>query len=105
MFAQEIVIADWTAAILLTLWSVAQALILEYVPYVSEWYEKLEKKWKRFVQAIGLLVVSAAVYGLACGDIIGGIACNQAGVIQMILVWIWALTANQTTHMLTKKDN
>jgi O-antigen/teichoic acid export membrane protein len=105
MFMQEIAIENWTATALLTIWSVAQSLILEYVPYISEWYEKLEKKWKRFVQAAGLFVVSAAVFGLACGDIIGGIECNQAGVIEMLLVWIWALMANQTTHALIKKDN
>ena len=99
-----LVLENWTPQFLLTFWAIAQSLILEYVPYVSEWYSALAKKWKRFIQAAGLLVVSLIVFGLACGDIVEGLECSQAGIIEIFLVWIWALMANQTTHLLAKKD-
>ena len=102
--SQPIIIESWTAQVLLTVWAILQSLILEYVPYASDWYGKLDKRWKRGVQALGLLLVSAGVYGLACADIIGGISCDQNGVILMSLTWIWALVANQTTHLIVKKD-
>ena len=105
MFLQSIIVEQWTSGILLMFWGVAQSLILEYVPYVSGWYFKLSKQWKRFTQAIGLFVVSALVFGLACTDVLGGISCDQDGVVLMLGVFLLSLISNQTTHLIVKKDS
>ena len=105
MFLQSIIVEQWTPGILLMLWGIAQSLILEYVPGVSDRYAKLSKKWKRFSQAIGLFLVSGGVLALACTDVLGGITCNQDGAIQLLGVFILSLMANQTTHLIVKKDS
>lgn len=103
MPAQDIVVARWTPEVLLAIWGFAQALIFEYVPYVKDWYIKLDEQWKRFVQAIGLLLVSIIVVVLACYDIVGGIACDRGGFIDVLIVWLLGLAVNQTTHLVFKK--
>ena len=105
MFLQSIIVEQWTPGVLLMLWGVAQSLILEYVPGVSDRYHKLDKQWKRFSQAIGLFLVSALVLALACTDVLGGISCDQDGVIYLIVVFLLSLTTNQTTHLIAKKDS
>lgn len=105
MFLQSIVVEQWTPEILLMLWGVAQSIILEYGPGVSDWYSKLDKQWKRFSQAIGLFLVSVLVLVLACTDVLGGIACDQGGVIRLIGVFLLSLITNQTAHLIVKKDS
>lgn len=102
---QAIVVEQWTPEILLMLWGIAQSLILEYVPGVSGWYVKLDRQWKRFSQAAGLLIVSALVFALSCADVLGGISCDQGGVIGLLVIFILGLMANQTTHLIAKKDS
>lgn len=105
MFLQSIIVEQWTSGILLMLWGAAQSIILEYVPYVSGWYAKLDKQWKRFTQAIGLFLVSVLVFVLACTDVLGGISCDQDGVILLLGVFFLGLMSNQTTHLIVKKDS
>lgn len=102
---QAIIVEQWTPGILLMLWGVAQSLILEYVPGVSGWYAKLDKQWKRFSQAVGLLLVSVLVFALSCTDVLGGITCDQNGAIGLFTIFILGLIANQTTHLIAKKDS
>lgn len=104
MNAQIVFIKEWTPEVLLFLWAFAQSLILEYVPYVKEWYHGLEPRWKRFSQAIGLGLMAAFIMLLACTNILGGISCDEVGVVNVIVVWILALAANQGTHSIFKKD-
>jgi hypothetical protein len=101
---QAITVEQWSAELLLVVWGIAQSLILEYVPYVAPWYAKLDKKWKRLTQALALFVISAIVILLGCYDVIGGVACDQNGIVAFLWVWILALIANQTTHLVVKKD-
>jgi hypothetical protein len=102
---QAIVVEQWTPEILLLIWGVFQSLALEYIPKLSDWYGGLGEDWKRFTQAIGLAVVSILVLVLACNDIVGGIACDQAGIVEVFIVWILGLMANQTTHRVFKKKS
>jgi hypothetical protein len=102
---QAIVVEQWTPGILLMAWGIAQSLILEYAPGVSDWYSGLDKQWKRFSQAIGLFLVSVLVLVLACTDVLGGIACDQGGAIELFTVFILGLISNQTTHLIVKKDS
>lgn len=105
MSFQVIYAGEITPQALLIIWGVLQSLALEYVPYLKDWYGGLDEQWKRFSQAISLAVIAAVVMLLACYDILGGIACDQGGFIQLFFVWISALVANQTTHKVFKKKN
>lgn len=106
MFAlQSINVTEWTPEVLILIWGVAQSLFFEYVPRVKDLYGKLDAQWKRLVQAFGLLLVSFLVLVLACTDVIGGITCDQAGAIDLFIVWIFGLMANQTTHLVFKKKS
>ena len=105
MNAQIVFVEEWTPKVLLLLWAFAQSLILEYFPYAKEWYQGLEKRWKRFVQAIGLALMAVLIMVLACTNILGGISCDQVGVVNMIALWIGSLAVNQGTHLVFKKDS
>lgn len=104
MFAQDIVIDRWTPELLLLGWGVLQSLILEYIPGVSTWYNKHDKQWKRFIQAIGLALASVLVVVLACTDVLGGIACDRGGIVVVVTVFILGLMSNQSTHLVFKKN-
>lgn len=105
MNAQIVFIEEWTPETLLFIWAVAQSLILEYFPYAREWYDGLEKRWKRFSQAIGLALAAVLIMVLACTDILGGITCDQVGVVNIVMLWIGSLVVNQGTHLVFKKDS
>ena len=105
MLAQSIIVEQWTPEILLMLWGMAQSLVLEYVPGVSSKYAGLDKQWKRFSQAIGIFLISALVLALACTDVLGGISFDQGGVVRLLGVFFLSLFANQTTHLIVKKDS
>jgi len=100
---QAIVEAEWTPEVLLFLYGVVQSLVLEYVPYVKDWYGGLEEQWKRFSQAVLLFVITLVVFGLACADIVGGLSCDRVGIVNILLAFFLALIANQTTHRVFKK--
>ena len=105
MLLQDIVIERWTPELLLLIWGFLQSIILEYVPYVAPWYHKQYEQWKRFIQAIGLALVSVLVVVLACYEVIGGIGCNRGGVIEIITVFILGLMSNQSAHLIFKKKS
>lgn len=105
MLAQDIVIERWTPELLILVWGVLQSIILEYVPYIATWYHKQDEQWKRFIQAIGLALVSVIVVVLACYEVVGGIACTRGGVIEVVTVFILGLMSNQSTHLVFKKKS
>lgn len=105
MNAQVVFVEEWTPRVLVAIWAFAQSLILEDFPYAKEWYAKLEPRWKRFVQAIGLAIAAVLIMVLACTDILGGITCDKVGIINMVVLWIGGLAMNQGTHLIFKKSN
>lgn len=81
------------------------SLIFEYIPGVSGWYDALDKRQKQGVMAIALLVVTLAVFGLACvGWFNTGVSCDVAGIQQLIALFVAALVANQSTYLITRKE-
>ncbi len=104
MLLQDIVIEQWTPELLLLVWGFLLSIILEYLPGVAPWYHKKNPQWKRFIQLIGLALMSVLVVALACTDVLGGIACSRGGVIEVVFVFLLSLATNQTTHLAIKKD-
>lgn len=105
MFAQAIDIKELTPEMLLFLLGIVQSLFFEYVPKVEAWYGALEDKVKRLLQAGVLLVIAAVIFGLGCGNVISGVACNLDSLYELIFVYFLALMANQTTHRVFRKSH
>jgi len=84
---------------------IAMSLAFDFLPYVKDYYGKLEPGQKRLV-ATGLgLGVVAAVFGLSCGNLfsISEFTCDQAGVEAAVAVWLTYVFTNQTTYGLIVK--
>jgi len=80
---------------------IALSLGFSYIPGLREWFESLDGVYKRVIMAGMLLVVSVAIYALACAGVVGGVTCDQPGLIALVQAFISALVANQATYTLT----
>ena len=80
------------------------SLLFEYVPGLSGWYEGKAAATKRLVM-LGVVVAAAAgVYGLSCVNAPWVLVeCNTAGLFDLLVGIVAAITANQGTYLLTKK--
>lgn len=80
------------------------SLIFAYVPGLKGWFDGLAGEMKRGIMAALLLVVAAAVFGLACANLAGdfGLAatCDKSGLIEIVKAFVAALVANQATYAL-----
>ena len=101
--AQAVDISELTPGLLIFLLGIVQSLFFEYVPKVEKWYGGLEDKMKRLLQAAILLVITLAIFGLGCADIVGGVDCSTGSLYELIFVYFLALTANQTTHRVFRR--
>ena len=95
-----------TAEELAALAAAVLSLFFSYIPGLSDWYGKLGSEVKRLIMAGLLIVVAAAVFGLACAGWFGptGITCDQPGLIGLIKVLIAAIVANQGVYRLSYKS-
>lgn len=104
------------AEILLVVWGTIQALAFAYIPGLKDWYENklaadkpedVRTTYKRGVQALGILIVAAILFGLSCvGVAIEETVCTYDGALAMLLAYVTALGANQGAYWLapqTKK--
>lgn len=84
---------------------VVLSLAFSYIPGVKTWYDSLTGDMKRGVMALALLVVAGAIFGLACAEVSGLIlvTCDQAGALEIVKAFIYALMANQATYLLTPR--
>jgi hypothetical protein len=105
MFAQAIEVKEFTPELLIFLLGIVQSLFFEYVPKVEEWYGALGDKFKRLLQAGVLLVITLAIFGLGCADIVGGVECSNDSLYGLVFVYFLALTANQTTHRVFRREH
>lgn len=103
--AQAIEIEKVTPGLLIFIFGIVQSLFFEYAPGVEAWFDKLGDKQKRLLQAGLLLAVTLSVFGLGCGNVIGGIECSQSSIIELLLVFFAALTGNQITHKVFRKEH
>ena len=99
---EELTLEQITASSLIVAWAFIQALVLEYVPGLKDKFGKLSPQWKASSQAISLLAVVLAVFGLGCGGIVPSIGCTQSTALYLLMTWIGALMSNQTSHNVFK---
>jgi hypothetical protein len=92
-----------TATQLSAIVGVLLSLVFTFVPGVKAWYGNLESGVKSGVMALALLVVTAAIFGLAClpSSPYQYFTCDIAGFWQAVALFVSALIANQATYMIT----
>ena len=80
------------------------SLILEFVPGVEAWYHKFAPQQKRLVMLVALFVVVGSAFGLSCAGLLAIFVCTGAGAWEAVMAFIAALVANQSVHLIIKKN-
>ena len=81
---------------------VAISLLFSYIPKLNVLYAELAPEVKRLIMLGVLLATSLALYGLNCWGVIAtGITCDKNGIVQLIMIFISTLIANQSTLKIT----
>lgn len=79
------------------------SLAFSYIPGLNAWYGSLDATVKRLIMAGILFLTAAVIFGLACAGILSGVACDKAGLIDVIWAFILAVTANQATYAISPR--
>lgn len=83
------------------------SLIFSYAPGLSAKWEVLAAEVKRLWMLVLLFIVSVIVFSLACtgwgADFGIVVTCDRTGFVGLVQALIYAVMANQTAYMLTKK--
>ena len=88
---------------LLALLGVIVSLTFSYFPKLRVRFASLTAEAKSGIMIGVLFLLTSAVFGLGCGNIlIIGLACDQNGVIHIVVAFIAALVSNQGTWGVTK---
>lgn len=80
------------------------SLVFEFVPGFEKWYGGLDAQFKRLFMVAALFLVVAGAFGLSCAGLLAWFPCTGAGVWSAVQAFIAALVANQSVHLVFKKD-
>lgn len=82
------------------------SLLFSYVPGLSAWWEKLETEVKRLGMLLLLTTTAVVIYALSCAGVAQDlgifVVCDKAGAIELFMILVMALIANQGVYKLTK---
>jgi hypothetical protein len=96
-----------SAEILVGLAGIVLSVLFEYFPGLSDWYDKLQDNYQRLLMLGMLVVVAGVVFAMNCEGWFAGkipvIECSEAGVEELVWLFIIALGSNQTTHRILPK--
>ena len=92
------ILFDPTPATLAMIAGAALSLLFSYFPGLNTWFATLSPATKRLVMAGMMLAVAGAVFGLGCAGIVSGVACSRDGILQLVMIYILALSANQSAY-------
>jgi len=97
-----------TPEILTSILAALLSLLASYFPGFSDWYTSLEAARKRLYMAAGLLIITGAVFGIACagfGDLIGvTLTCDLAGGWKAVQTFLAAIAVNQAVFQISKRS-
>ena len=83
---------------------VVLSLAFSYIPGSESKWAQLDPTYKRLIMAGALLIITGAVFGLTCaGVIFSNFACDRAGLITIIWVYIQAIIANQSIYAISPR--
>jgi len=78
------------------------SLVFGYIPGAKDWFENLKEDEKQTAMGIFVVLVSFAIFGLSCANVIVGQAeCTQQGFYEFLKIVFWALAGNVTTYNAT----
>jgi hypothetical protein len=80
------------------------SLLFEFVPGFESWYGKFSKQQKRLFMVGALFLVVGGAFALSCLGIFAYFVCSGAGAWTALQAFILALIANQTVHLVFKKE-
>lgn len=95
------VIMDWNAAALSALAGGVVSLLFAYVPYLKDWHDSVDPKFKPLIQALVLLTVALGRQAVVCHF---GWECVYAGLGDTLGIWFAALVGNQTAFAVGVKQ-
>lgn len=93
-----------TAAAVIIIWSAIQSFSLEYLWFVSPWFDSLAENKKKSVNALGVFIVVLAAYLLSAFDVINAFSPDLAGAFTAISVFFGALGIGTGVHFATKRS-
>ena len=81
------------------------SMLFKYAPKLRVWYDKQSGTAKRLVMIAALFVASLVVMALACTGILADLnwatlTCDEAGVIQVTTLFLYAAAGSQATFLL-----
>jgi len=93
-----------TSELLSSISGILLSLSFSYIPGLKRWFDTLDREYKQLVMGILLFLVSAAVFGLSCANILDYVTCDREGILGLVRVFIAALIANQSAYLITKRE-
>lgn len=85
------------------------SLAFTFLPVLKDWFDKRTGSERAQVMAILIVLVGVAITALSCANILTEVPCTRDGVMEFFLGAVvnsvFALTANQATHQITKKKD
>lgn len=97
-----------SAEVLVGLAGVVLAILFEYVPGLTDWYNQLKNNYQRLLMLGMLVVVAGVVFGLNCEGWFAGkipvVECSQEGIEELIWLVVVAVASNQGTHRILPRS-
>lgn len=84
---------------------VALSLAFGYARGLSTWFEKREPEDKRLIMGVLVVVAGVGSLALSCANIIPGVECTQAGLLEVVGAIVAALIGNQSMYVLSSKSS
>jgi hypothetical protein len=79
------------------------AILFDWMPKLKDWYNEFGEGQKRGIMSVLLLLITGAIFGLNCaGWLQTGWICSSAGILDAVVLLIYAIAVNQGVHKLTK---
>jgi len=92
-----------TPELLTAVFAALLAILFDWFPPVSQWYDTLSVLKKKQIMALGLVLIVAAIYGGTCLSLFSGtVTCDKAGITSLVYSILIALGINQGVHSLAK---
>jgi hypothetical protein len=96
---------ELTPAMIVTFIATALALIFEYLPWVSDWYNGLDDNKQKLLMLVMIAVVVFGAFGLSCAGLFAYFACEPMGFWNAVILFIACLSANQGMHRVLPKKS
>jgi hypothetical protein len=79
------------------------SLLFSYVPGFATWYNQKSTADKQLTMLGLLFLTSAAIFGLGCAGVLGGVACTKDGLVDIVIAFVLSLVSNQSVHAISPK--